>query len=469
MRLAGRVAALVGIAMAIRLLSGIEQAAVIVPLISGVGAVVTLLITGLIAGATNVEHSDIALVRRRPLTVAVTSGAHTLLHTIRTHSLQSMRAIRGRALRWHHLPATVLLAATYHAWPHLGRAWWGVMTTVLLMLGQKPLKARPELGALVLVAATVAVTLGLGAGPWPAMIFGSLAVLVWWPYVRWPSAGSAWAMPSMLAIMAMAWPWLPIPRTAWPAVVLGAGISGLCAHLLIAGQARLPVLAANALAVLLFLWRWVPLRDPSAPYVMVEDGIMPILSMIVIRLPLVLLALYAIRVWSDDRPLCRVETTRSVSTMLHVVEHGSLRWVMILAPVLFLLSWPRPMSLPAGLVAWILVVLWSRRLTAVEWSSGVHKPMIAALAWVLAAAVIGAGRSLEVVRASAGVGLRAGILGEIMVLCLADVLGVLLSLGLLVGLRPWWQTIGHWVAAGRRHMLRHQDRGTAANGDPATT
>ncbi len=466
MTLAGRLGALVGVATAIRLLSGVERTDIIVILSASLGVIVMLLLTGVIAGtAAGDDRSDIALVRRRPVTVAVTSAAHTLLQTMRTHSLHTLRTIRIQVLRWHHLPAVMLVTATYHAWPHLGRAWWGVLGTALLMPCQHRLMARPEAGALLLVLVSVVVAMGLGATPWVAMMIGSLAILLWWPYVRWPTAGGAWAVPSVLAIMALLWPWLPVPIHMWPALVLGAGISGLVAYLMVAGRASLPVLAVMTVAALLFLWRWVPLRDPSAPYVLIEDGLVPMWSMIVARLPLVLLSLHAIRVWSDDKPVCGGQTTRSVSTLLEAVEHGSVRWIMILAPAAFLLSWP--LVLPLGLVAWIIVAVWSPRLTQAASAAQNRRLLVVALAWILAAALIGVGRSLEVIRASAGVGLRAGILGEIMLLCLADMLGILLSLGLLLGLRPWWQLSGRCLASGRRLIQRHVDRRSPTNADPA--
>lgn len=139
----------------------------------------------------------------------------------------------------------------------------------------------------VYVAMVLLTTLSYGHSWHLAPVFLTLALLVAWPFCRWPQLDSAFAYPAALVLLAPLW--LHTANVDPTQIILPAVLVVLLANGLRRGPMRWLLLAAAVTITLWWLNAWVLARDPFTTIILEETSVVDHFVMVLAGVPMMVL------------------------------------------------------------------------------------------------------------------------------------------------------------------------------------
>lgn len=345
------------------------------------------------------------------------------------------QAVAGDWRAWFASAGAVPLLIFAAAWPAVVR-----LDHHLLTLGLVPVAmvfaglARHQLvaWALIHLAMAAGVIVVAGADLLLVPVAAAIALLVAWPFFRWPQLDPVWSYPA--TVLALAPLLFLLDDGTGLDALIAAGCVVLLANGLRRGPTRWILLAWTSLALAIFLYLWIPERDPYARIALAELDWLPEWLMVLERIPLLLL------------PLLVLWLGRSHGLGQWHGSSSFLRWALVTAALIAGCLWAigyRPHT-ATGLGFWLLVLVALPVLGAEIGDRGRRAwrfPLFDGLALALAALLCAAAEGDRLLaEALAGGGLevaghrlvRAGALGETVVRLVRDLSVVAISVPVLI-------------------------------------
>lgn len=335
------------------------------------------------------------------------------------------------AARWLHLQGLVPAAILLSVLPCLVQLSPGWRWAPLLVLAGIPAPGLLRLGLVpwMAVQAGLALALGLflGLPPSGLLVLVALVLAVCGPLAAWPGLGPGWALPILLVLLAVVLPLLQqelsVPR---PELVLLVGIAVLLANVLLPGRARVPVLLALLVVLLAVLLDWIPSCDPYATVQLAEMGGGAELLPLLMRLPFIALPLLALWVVRDRVERGLHQPRWRIGLRLLLPGGAALPlWIAVPELVVPMSSW----------VAWLLLV---QALPVVvgelrdSLRSSVARLFNDGLAISLALLLLILTKALAVVAKHGDGALPAGVLGELLVPAVRDLVALTVTVAVLL-------------------------------------
>ncbi|TVR15983.1 MAG: hypothetical protein EA401_02080, partial [Planctomycetota bacterium] len=189
---------------------------------------------------------------------------------------------------WRIVPVVLFIAA----WPALfalNSGLWALLAFFPAYFSASLAYRQQFLWLFVYVAMVLLTTLSYGHSWYVAPVFLTLALVVAWPFCRWPQLDPAFAYPSAVVLLAPLWlHTAPIDPTQ---IILPAVLVVLLANGLRRGPMRWLLLAATVGITVWWLNAWVVARDPFTTIILEETRVLEQFYVVMMGVPLMLLML----------------------------------------------------------------------------------------------------------------------------------------------------------------------------------